>query len=138
MDDLISDHRLALDDLVALGEVKASVADQMQVAFGEAAYHVWRSNAPITCYIALPPAYEPRDDLILRADALLGAGDDLSADVVDQARAAIARDVAALGALTGGDSDPARIIELWGAREIEAGPDTLEAARFLVELLSKD
>lgn len=48
--ELTSDHRAALDDSVSSGELNPAAADQVQIAFQEATHHIWRSNAPITCY----------------------------------------------------------------------------------------
>ena len=48
--ELAAGHRAALDDLVSSGELTALVSDQVQAAFDEALYHVWRANAPMTCY----------------------------------------------------------------------------------------
>ena len=54
---LLADHRAALDELVAAGELSAPVADLVHEAYGAAVYHVWRTAAPITCYIIGPDNY---------------------------------------------------------------------------------
>ncbi len=59
---LAADHRAALDEMVARGELTAPVADLVQEAYEAALSHVWRSNALITCYepassITPPPAH---------------------------------------------------------------------------------
>ncbi len=50
--ELIEEHRAALDSLIASGELDKEVADQIQYAFGAASNHVFDSNWPlsITCY----------------------------------------------------------------------------------------
>ena len=133
-DELFAKHRAALDDLVAAGELDAAVADQMQVAFAEAAFHVWRSNAPITCYEGLPVEYVARDDLIQQAELLREAASDLDPAVVEEVQAAIARDIAFLEAAAGPEAG-FELIEQFEAGEIEASPEAIEAARFLVDLL---
>jgi hypothetical protein len=133
-DELFAEHRAALDDLVAAGELDAGVSDQMQVAFAEAAFHVWRSNAPITCYEALPVEYVARDDLIQQAELLREAASDLDPAVVEEVQAAIARDIAFLEAAAGPEAG-LELIEQFESGEIEASPEAIEAARFLVDLL---
>jgi hypothetical protein len=146
---LAADHRAALDDLVAAGELDAAVADQMQVAFTEASHHVWRSNAPITCYEAVMVDYTPASSGQLAQQASLlaeiaGSGD-LDPTTVAQAQAAIERDIAFLNlsdaetqalydqlvATAGGTYDFPPLDEL----DLEVTPEAAEAARLLVELL---
>jgi len=133
-DELFAEHRAALDDLVAAGELDAAVADQMQVAFAEAAFHVWRSNAPISCYAVMPIESVARDDLIQQAELLREAASDLDPAVVEEVQAAIARDIAFLEAAAGPGAG-FELIEQFEAGEIEASPEAIEAARFLVDLL---
>jgi hypothetical protein len=133
-DKLVAEHRAALDDLVAAGELDAVVADQMQVAFDEAAFHAWRNNAPITCYEALPIEYGARDDLIQQAELLREAASDLDPAVVEEVQAAIARDIALFEAATGPGAG-FELIQQFEAGEIEASPEAVEAARILVDLL---
>jgi hypothetical protein len=133
-DELVAEHRAALDDLVATGELHAAVADQMQVAFREASYHVWRSNAPMTCYIAPPVEYDARRDLIRQAELLYETASDLDPVVVEEIQAAIERDIAFFKA-TAGLGAGSKLIEQFKASEIEASPEAAEAARILVDLL---
>jgi hypothetical protein len=133
-DELVAEHRAALDDLVAAGEVDAAVADQVQVAFDEAAFHAWRSNAPMTCYMALPVEYGGRDDLLQQAELLRKAVSGLDPAVVEEVQAAIARDIALFEA-TAGPEAGARLIEQFETGEIKASPEAVEAARILVDLL---
>lgn len=132
-DELIADHRAALDDLVAAGELDAAVADQMQVAFSEAAFHAWRDNAPITCYIALPIEYGPRSDLLRQAELLESVGD-LDPAVVKEVRTAIARDITFFEVATGPEPGY-ELLERLEAGEIEASPEAIEAAHTLVSLI---
>jgi hypothetical protein len=130
---LVAEHRAALDDLIAAGEVDAAVADQMQVAFKEASYHVWRSNAPMTCYMAPPVEYEARRDLIRQAELLCETASDLDPVVVEEVQTAIERDIAFFEATA--SPGGSKLIEQFKAGEIEASPEAVEAARILVDLI---
>jgi hypothetical protein len=152
LDGLVADHRAVLNDLVTAGELDAAVADQMQVAFTEAAFHVWRSNAPITCYEAVMVDYTPASSGQLAQQAGLLAemaeSGDLDPATVAQAQAAIERDITflklsseetqalydELREAAGDTNDFPSFDEL----DLEISPETAEAARFLVELLSED
>lgn len=121
-------HQEALDDLVAAGELDAMVAQEIAVAFGQAIAHIQRNMA--TCYIALPLEYYPREDLLAQAAALeeLAAQGGLDPAVVEQARAALARDIEWLSEFQAG--------RLPGLPEnVEPNRHAVEAARILVELL---
>lgn len=132
---LISEHRAALDELVAEGELDAPVADLVQTAFGEASFHVWRNNAPITCYIALPPEYEPSADLTGQAAALSKVGD-LDPQTLELAQAAIARDMVVLVALNTEGVDSQQQLRLWQDGQLPVDEQALQAARFLAALLA--
>jgi hypothetical protein len=136
-DELVAEHRAALDDLVATGELDAAVADQMQVAFSEAAFHAWRNNAPMTCYIEMPIEAVARGDLIRQAELLPEMASDLDPAVVEEVQAAIARDIALFEAAAGPEAG-AKLIEQFEAGEIEASPEAVEAARILVDLLLEE
>jgi hypothetical protein len=129
-DELVAEHRAALDDLVVAGELDVAVADQMQVAFSEAAFHAWRDNAPITCYIALPIEYGPRSDLLKQAE-LLESASDLDPAVVEGVQAAIARDITFFE-VAAGPAPGYELLDQLEAGEIEASPEAIEAARTLV------
>jgi hypothetical protein len=149
---LVADHRASLDELVAAGELDTDVARQVQIAFDAAAYHVWLSNAPITCYEPVIVDYKPTSSsqLAWQAEILAEMADsgDLDPDTVAQAQAAIERDVAFLN-LSGAETQ-ALYDELMAAAgdnytfptfdelELEVTPEAAEAARFLVELLLED
>jgi len=149
-DGLVADHRAALDELVAAGELEAAVADQVQIAFSEAAYHVWRANCGMTCYEPMPgPDYTPftSSQLALQADLLTEMAESGAADAetVAQAQAAIERDIAFL---TLSDAETQALYEelvtaagdgydypSFGDVELEVTPQAAEAARFLIDLL---
>jgi hypothetical protein len=57
---LINNHRQALDLLVESNELSQSVAEQIQIAFEATANHIRASSAPIECYFVMilePPDY---------------------------------------------------------------------------------
>jgi hypothetical protein len=149
---LAADHRAALDDLVAAGEVDADVAGGLNTAFGAAINHVLLSNAPITCYEAVLVDYTPAssDRLAQQADLLaeMAEGGDLDPAIVAQAQAAIERDIAFLN-LSDGETQALydELIEIAGGTrdfpsldelDLEVTPDAAKAARFLVELLLEE
>ena len=126
--DLRQRHADALDALVAAGELDPAVADEIAVAFEQAIAHVQRQMA--TCYIALPPEYMPRQDLVQQAAALeeMAARSDVDPNTVAQAQAALERDLAWLAQFQAGQTpDP--------LFSIEVPPESAEAARILVNLL---
>lgn len=145
-DELVVNHRAALDELVAAGELDAAVADQVQVAFDEAAFHVWRSNAPVTCYIALPVEFDARDDLRQQFELLHQVTDGLDQATVKNVQTAIERDIAffdtlaALQSLEGEAYQQAQreLIAQFDADDVEVSPEAARAARFLVELLLRE
>jgi hypothetical protein len=132
---LVDVHRTALDDLVALDELSAAVADHVQAAFVEASFHAWRNNAPITCYFALPVEYQPREDLVQQADTLSEVAGNLDPATVAAARAALARDMAFFGIRRSGELEAADIGGLWTSGEIEVSAEAVAAAQFLADLL---
>lgn len=146
---LATDHRAALDDLVASGEMDADAADELDAAFGLAIVHVVMANAPITCYKTAEPNYIPvsADQLMQQAELLAEMAEDGNVDsaAVAQARTAVERDIAFL-ALSDEEMRDLHA-ELWAAAgysydfppfdelDLEITPEATEAARFLVELL---
>ena len=146
-DQLVADHRAALNDLVAAGDLEAEVANEIQVAFGAAAYHVWRANAPITCYEPMElPDYGSisASQLARQADILAEVAEtgDVDPETLAEAQATVERDMAYLSLAheerenlyeeieTQGDPYP-RFSEL----DLEISPEATEAAQFLVNLL---
>jgi hypothetical protein len=149
-EELIAEHRATLDELVAIGELEADVADLVQEAFAAAAYHVWRANCRMTCYEPLIcPDYTAisSDQLVQKAELLGDLADDDSVDqeAVARTQMVIERDIAFLTlssqdeqAIYDGLMDPSgtscRHLPL-EQLELEVTPEAAEAARFLVELL---
>ena len=146
---LTSEHQAALDALVETGQLDAAVADEMQVAFAEAAWHVWRFNAPITCYVPAPyPDYEfeSKHSLMKQAELLEEMAKRSSIDeaTVAQARAAIERDIAYMmlteearkaireEAMQAGDQEDWPKLE---QLELEIPDECRQAAEILVQLL---
>jgi hypothetical protein len=150
--ELITDHRAALDNLVASEELSSAAAEQVQIAFQEATYHVWRSNAPITCYEPVLVDYTPTSsEQLTQKVALLeeiAERSDIEENTLAQAQAALERDIAFLG-LT--DEETQLLYEKlitaagdtnnfpsFDELDLEITPEAMEAARFLVELFIKD
>jgi hypothetical protein len=146
---LAADHRAALNQVVARGRLSAAAAGRAQVAFEAAAYHIWRANAPITCYEPVIIDFRPTTSGQLATQAaLLAQRDDLDAQIVAQAQAAIARDIAFLNLphaevealyqdiLSAKEND--NPLPAFGDVALELSPEDLEAAQFLVEALLGD
>jgi hypothetical protein len=143
---LVADHQQALDELVAAGDLDQAVAVQVQTAFGAAAYHIWRSNAPITCYEPMMVDYAPVTSAQLgQQAAILAQGKDLDPNTVAQMQAAISRDISFL-ALPIADrqalysrliqaSQEGKAIPQFDQLDLEVSPEAVQAAQFLVELL---
>jgi hypothetical protein len=151
--ELVSEHRAALDELVTLEELVSDVADLVQEAFAEAAYHVWRINCGMTCYEPMPgPEYTPyaRGQLVQQAEILADLADDATVDqeTVARAQAAVEQGIVFLG--LSDEEEKAlydALVEAAGDTysyptfeelELEITPEAAEAARFLVELLLGD
>jgi hypothetical protein len=143
-------HRATLDALVAAGEVDVAVADQIQIAFDEAAFHVWRIASLMTCYLPseLGMAYmRGRGDLVRQAELLteIARTNEVGAGTVVLAQAALELDIAFFEAVIAlqaqGLDNEARLeaerelVEQFEAGDIEISPETIEAARILVDLL---
>jgi len=147
---LVSDHLAALDGLVRSGELDASTAGDIHLAFESAAGHVWRANAPITCYVPAPyPQYRVMgaSDLAQQSEILaeMAARSDMDPATVAQAQASIERDIAFLSLSS---DDEQALIEalqqspdgIWAyptleALNLEIPPDAVAAARVLVDAL---
>jgi hypothetical protein len=148
---MLAEHRAALDELVTAGEISASVADLVQESFEAAVYHVWRANAPITCYEPMIVDYAPssagvlvRQSEILDQIASQGTVDPAT---LAGAQAALEHDMAfydlsdaEVQALyerliqesqVGGQPIPS-----FEALQLELTPDARDAARFILELLT--
>jgi hypothetical protein len=153
LDQLTTEHRAALDGLVASDGLDRAVATEVQNAFDAAAYHIWRANCGMTCYEPLMmPDYTQSgsSQLVVQADLLADLADDAAIDpeTIAKAQAAVERDIAFLNLspeekealydavieAAGEDYDYPSFEEL----ELEITPEAAEAARFLVELLLGD
>jgi hypothetical protein len=145
-DQLVQDHQSALNELIAKGELEGGVAIQVQTAFDAAVYHVWRSNAPMTCYEAVMVDYKPiSSSQLVKQARWLAQTSDLDPDTLTMAQAAISRDVAFLN-LSGDEIQVLyeRLRKMSGDSydfppyeelELEVSPEAMAAAQFLVELL---
>ena len=147
---LLMDHRAALNRLVVQYIITTHIADQLQVAFEEAAFHVWRMNSGMTCYMPMPgPNYTPTSSgqLTSQAEILLELAEssELDMNTIEQAQAAIERDIAFLN-LPEGDIESlySELMEAAGDTwnypdfddlELEVPADSIEAANFLIEVL---
>ncbi len=147
---MISDHRSALDELVAARGITPAAADLVQEAYAAAVFHIWRSNAPMTCYLVAPAAFATAgaDDLVLQA-AVLGAvaeGNTIAPETLAKARAALEHDLAYY-ALTDEDvqalydrlleeyGDPGERTPTFDELELTLTADVRAAAQFLVDVL---
>jgi len=145
-DSLMGDHRMALAELVARGELSEDVAGQVQVAFEAAADHIWRSNAPITPSVPALIDYKlESSDQLVKQVRLLAKGDGLDEKAVAEVEAVIAKDIAFLN-LSAAEVDALYQRVLSGRQsgqplpsfddvDLYVGLEELEAAQFLVELL---
>ena len=149
---LVAEHRLALDELVSAGELAPAVADLIQEAYDAAVYHVWRSNAPMTCYAPVIVDYAPSSAgvLVQQANVLSDIADENSIDpaTLEKARAALEHDMAYYD-LSVGEVNTLyeHIITEWQTQgqtapafedvDLEITPDAKAAAEFIISLLTK-
>ncbi|MBP7866631.1 MAG: hypothetical protein KA419_11860 [Acidobacteria bacterium] len=121
-------HQDALEALVAAGVVRRAVADEMSLAFDQGIAHIRRSQA--TCYIALPPEYHPRHDLMQQAEMLakVASQGQVAPETLNKARAALARDIEWLNQWV-------KQLKPGKLETVKASPAAAEAARLLVNLL---
>ncbi len=148
--EMVVEHRKALDELVSDGELFGPVADLVQEAYGAAVYHVWRSNAPMTCYEPVIVNFAPvsADILVHQSEILAGiaSGGTIDPQTLESARSALEHDLA-FYALTDAEVEAlyARLLEDWQSPggsipsfdsvEFTLTPDVCAAARFLLDLL---
>jgi len=149
--ELIAEHRKALDELVAKGVIAAPVADLIHEAYGAAVYHVWRSNAPMSCYDLAYPEYKPAsaENLVHQSQVLtqLAAGSTIAPETLAKARTALEHDLA-FYALTDADeqalydrllaeySGPGETMPSFEEVELTLTPEVKSAARFLLDILT--
>ena len=145
---LLTDHRTALDELVALDELDAAVSDEVQVAFEAAVVHIWLSNAPITCYKGAFIDYTPASSEQLAQQAAflaeMAEDGDLDVDAIARVQTAIERDITFLNlpadqvASLYAEIEPLAREEgkpPFDALALDLDPVAVQAARFLVDLL---
>ncbi|MEW6093479.1 MAG: hypothetical protein AB1531_05890 [Chloroflexota bacterium] len=148
---LITEHRTALDEVVASGELASSVADLIQEAYEAAVYHVWRSNTLITCYEAFMVDYSPASAQVLVQQAELlqeiAAQATIAPETLAKAQSALEHDLA-FYALTDEEVSALyeRILSEWQSQgqnipafddlELVITPDVKTAARFIIDLLA--
>ena len=149
---LLEDHRSALDDLVAAGEIHSAAAEQVQIAFEEATYHVWRSNAPITCYEPVLVDYTPTSSEQLTQQITLlteiAEEGDIDEVTIARAQAALEQDIAFLSLA---DEETQAIYEKLIATagdtytfpsfdelDLKITPESAEAACFLIDVLIRE
>jgi hypothetical protein len=148
-EDMVYQHRIALDELVVEGQLTSQVSDLIQEAYEAAVYHIWRSNAPITCYEPMIVDYAPSSAgvLVHQVQVLQDLASQGTVDpaLLDSARLAIEHDLAYY-ALTDEQVDKMyeEIISTWndGASipgfdelDLEIPEDAETAARFIIDLL---
>ncbi len=148
---LIADHRSELDAMVASGALSAPAADLVQEAYAAAVYHVWRSNAPITCYEPMMVDYAPSGAaaLVQQAEILgdLSGQGTIDPATLAKAQTALEHDVAFFQ-LTNDETQALykRVLEAnqdggtpipsFDALDLELTPDAREAAHFILDLLA--
>jgi hypothetical protein len=148
-----ADHRAALDELVAVGEISATMADLLQEAYAAAVFHIWRSNAPLTCYLVGPIGFTPAsaDDLVAQAAALnqVAEGTPIPAETLAKIRSALEHDLAYY-ALSDAEvealyaqlreeyADPNGGIPDFADVQLNLSPDVIAAAEFLVAVLAEE
>jgi len=148
---LISEHSLALDELVAARELPTAVADLIQEAYEAAVYHVWRSNAPMTCYLPIIVNFAPVSaELLVQQSAVLreiADENNIDPGTLAKAQVALEHDMA-FYALT--DEEVAslydRLVTEWQVQgrtvpafenvDLEITPDAEAAAQFIISLLT--
>lgn len=151
--ELKANHRAALDELVASGELTASVADLVQEAYNAAVYHVWRSNTLMTCYEPMMVDYAPVSANILVDQAAvldeIAAQGMVESTTLETARAALEHDMA-FYAMTDEEVSNlySRLVTEWqtqgGSRpafeelDLEITPDAQAAAQFIISLLTDE
>ena len=139
-------HKAALFELVAAGDVSKTVADLVQEAFDAAAYHVWRSSVPITCYIAMGPIYAPESAAVLiqQAETLnqIASQGNLDHETLATARTALEHDLAFYSLSEAELQDLYKRLAENGQTyppfdqvELATSPDVQEAAKFIIELV---
>ncbi len=148
--EMTSEHRSALDTLIAASAITAPVGDLVQEAFAAAVYHVWRSNVPMTCYEPMMIDYAPAGaaSLLRQSDALTDLSD--GATIAPETLAKAKTDEHDLAYYALSDAEVQALYEQLLAEHQESGkpipsfeeleltltPDVRTAARFLLDVLT--
>jgi hypothetical protein len=148
--EMIADHRAALDELVAAGEIEAPVADLIQEAYAAAIYHIWRSNTNITCY-RMSFTYAPTSagTLVLQAETLeqVASQGDVDPNTLATVQSALEHDMA-FYALTDEEisamyeqlirdsQEKGTPIPAFEELDLELTPESRAAAQFIIDLLT--
>ena len=147
---MIQEHDAALMELAGAGELTPPVLALIQEAYAAAVYHVWRSNAPMTCYEPMIVDYAPAsaDNLVHQSEMLtqIAEGSTVDPETIEKARAALEHDLA-FYALSDSDvqalydklleeyREPDGSIPTFEEVELTLTPDAKTAAEFLLDLL---
>jgi hypothetical protein len=149
---LSTEHRRALDELLTEGLLTPAVADLVQEAFDAAVYHIWRSNAPITCYEPMIVDYAPvsASVLVQQSEILqeLARKGTIDQQLLSKAQAALEHDMAYY-ALTDEELSGLydRLMAEWERQgqtipsfdefDLEVTPEAQAAAQFIINLLTQ-
>jgi hypothetical protein len=148
---MIADHRSALDELVVTGALSASVADLVQEAYEAAVYHVWRSNAPITCYEPAVVDYSPTSAaaLVKQSEILsqIAGQGMIDPGTLDRAQMALEHDMAFYALsdeevqllykrISEENRSEGQPVPSFESLQLELTPEAREAAQFILTLLS--
>ncbi len=148
---MIAEHRAALDELVAGGQLSASVADLVQEAYSAAVYHVWRSHAPMTCYEPMRVDYAPSGaaGLVNQSQILgeLASRGTIDPATLAEAQAALEHDMAFYALSEQGtqalydrviqqSEAGTQPIPSFDGLQLELTPDARQAAQFILDLLA--
>ncbi len=148
---MMTEHKAALNELLAAGEITQPVADLVQEAYDAAVYHVWRSNVPITCYEPVWVDYAPvgANVLVKQADLLseIASQGEIDPETLAKAQAALEHDMAfyeltdeevhaLYERIQAAAQEQGQPIPAFDAVELEVSLDAQEAARFIIALLT--
>ena len=148
---MIVDHRTALDELVTAGEISISVADLVQESYEAATYHVWRSNALITCYEPMMVDYAPSSaGVLVKQSEVLGqiaAQGTIDPETLAKAQTALEHDMAfydlsdeevqaLYDRVIQESRELGQPIPSFDVLELESTPDARDAAQFILDLLT--
>ncbi len=126
---MIREHEAAVQKLVAQGSLKPGVAAAVCTAYAQAHAHIARQLS--TCYVALPPEFAPRHDLLQQAEMLekMAAESRVAPATVQKAEKALRRDMAWLDSFVRNERPG-------GLETVSPTRDEADAAAFLARLLS--